>query len=145
MSDILTRAQVRVPGVAHTKDEAIREAGQILMDAGSVGPTYIDSMFEREKSVSTFMGNYLAIPHGMLDAKEAILRPALSIARYDQGIDWDGNEVRFVVGIAGDGDSHLEILSRIALIFAETDEVDRLLAARSADEIYQLLHAVNED
>lgn len=143
MSDILSLSQIKVPGRARTKDEAIREVGGILIEAGAVGESYIDSMFEREKSVSTYMGNYLAIPHGMLDAKEAIIRPALAVARYDDHIDWDGNEVRFVVGIAGDGDSHLEILSRIALVFAEMDEVERLLAAGSADEIYQILHTVN--
>lgn len=145
MSEILAPAQVRAPGRATTKADAIREAGEILIDAGSVGPGYVDSMFEREKSVSTYMGNYLAIPHGMLEAKGEVLRPALSVARYDRPIDWDGNEVRFVVGIAGDGDAHLEILSRIALIFAEIDEVERLLAADSAAEIYDLLHAVNEE
>ncbi|HJU03227.1 MAG TPA: PTS sugar transporter subunit IIA, partial [Actinomycetes bacterium] len=63
MSDVLTLSQVRMPGTATTKDDAIREAGQILVDAGAVEPGYIDSMFDRERSVSTYMGNYLAIPH----------------------------------------------------------------------------------
>src|SRR5919204_182359 len=61
MSDVLTLSQVRVPGTARSKDDAIREAGEILVDAGAVDPDYIDSMFERERSVSTYMGNYLAI------------------------------------------------------------------------------------
>lgn len=144
MSEILTVGQIKVPGTAGTKDEAIREAGQILVDAGAVTPSYVDAMFEREKSVSTYMGNFLAIPHGTNEAKDTILRSALSVVRYDRPVDWGGNEVRFAVGIAGVNNEHLDILGRIAVVFADTDEVDKLLAASSAEEIYELLDAVNE-
>jgi len=145
MSDILTPNRIRVPGRAVSKDDAIREAGQLLVDAGAVLPDYVDAMFEREKSVSTYMGNYLAIPHGTNEAKDTIRSSALSVVRYDAPVDWDGNEVRFAVGVAGVDNGHLEILSRIAILFADPDEVDKLLAATSADELYELLAAVNEE
>ena len=145
MSDILTLAQIRVPGTAGSKDDAIREAGQILVDADAVSPAYVDAMFDREKSLSTYMGNYLAIPHGTNEAKDTISKSALSVVRYESPIDWDGHEVRFAVGIAGLNNGHLEILSKIAIVFADTDEVDRLLAASSAEEVYDLLHAVNDE
>ncbi|SFF86990.1 PTS sugar transporter subunit IIA [Blastococcus tunisiensis] len=144
MSDVLTRSQISVSGAATNKDDAIREAGQILVDAGAVAPAYVDAMFEREKSVSTYMGNYLAIPHGTNEAKDAIGRSAISVVRYDAPIDWDGKEVRFAVGIAGVDNGHLEILGKIAIVFSDADEVDKLLAAGSADELYDLLQAVNE-
>ena len=145
MSEILTVSQIKVPGSATTKDEAIREAGQILVDTGAVRPAYVDAMFEREKSVSTFMGNYLAIPHGTNEAKDEITASALSVVRYDPPIDWDGNEVRFAVGIAGYEGGHLEILGKIAVIFSDTDEVDKMIAAGSAEEVFDLLNAVNEE
>jgi PTS system mannitol-specific IIA component len=145
MSDVLTLSQIKVPGTARSKDDAIREAGEILVDAGAVTPSYIDSMFEREKSVSTYMGNYLAIPHGTNESKELINRSALSVIRYDQPIDWDGNEVRFALGIAGYQGGHMDILSKIAILFSDTDEVDKLIAAQSAEEIFDLLNAVNEE
>jgi mannitol PTS system EIIA component len=145
MSDVLTLSQIRVPGTARSKDDAIREAGEMLVEAGAVTPEYIDSMFERERSVSTYMGNYLAIPHGTNESKESIKRSALSVIRYDQPIDWDGNEVRFALGIAGYQGGHMDILSRVAIVFSDTDEVDKLLAAGSAQEIYDLLNAVNEE
>ncbi|MFL6190714.1 MAG: PTS sugar transporter subunit IIA [Actinomycetes bacterium] len=144
MSDILTLSLIKVPGTAASKDDAIREAGQLLVDAGAVDPDYVGAMFEREKSVSTYMGNSLAIPHGTNEAKDTIQRSALSVVRYDRPIDWDGNEVRFVVGIAGVEGGHLEILGKIAIVFSDTDEVDKLVAAGSAQEIYDLLNAVNE-
>ena len=145
MSDVLSLSQVKMPGTARSKDDAIREAGAILVDAGAVDPSYIDSMFDREKSVSTYMGNYLAIPHGTNESKESIKRSALSVIRYDEPVDWDGNEVRFALGIAGYQGGHMDILSRIAVIFSDTDEVDKLLAARSSQELYDLLNAVNEE
>ena len=145
MSDILTLDQVKVPGTARTKDDAIREAGGILVDAGAVDPDYIDSMFEREKSVSTYMCNYLASPHGTNESKESIKRSALTVIRYPKAIDWDGNEVLFALGIAGYQGGHMDILSRIAIVFSDTDEVDKLVAARSSQEIFDLLNAVNEE
>ena len=60
-------------------------------------------------------------------------------------IDWDGNEVRFAVGIAGLNNGHLEILGKIAVIFSDMDEVDKMIAAGSANEVYDLLNAVNEE
>jgi PTS system mannitol-specific IIA component len=145
MSDILTVSQIKVPGTATSKDEAIKEAGQILVDAGAVTGEYVNAMYEREKSVSTYMGNFLAIPHGTNEAKDAIKASALSVVRYDTPIDWDGNEVRFAVGIAGLNNGHLEILGKIAVIFSDMDEVDKMIAAGSADEVYELLNAVNEE
>ena len=145
MGDILTASQIKTPGTATNKDEAIREAGQILVDSGAVGPEYIDAMFEREKSVSTYMGNFLAIPHGTNEAKDSIKASALSVVRYENPIDWDGNEVRFAIGIAGYEGGHLEILGKVAIVFSDMDEVDKLVAAGSAQELYDLLNAVNED
>jgi PTS system mannitol-specific IIA component len=145
MSEILTVSQIKVPGTATSKDEAIKEAGQILVDAGAVTSEYVDAMYEREKSVSTYMGNFLAIPHGTNEAKDEIKASALSVVRYENPIDWDGNEVRFAVGIAGLNNGHLEILGKIAVIFSDMDEVDKMIAAGSAEEVFEILNAVNEE
>src|SRR3954469_25131179 len=145
MSDVLPLPMIKVPGAATSKDDAIREAGRLLVDAGAVSPAYVDAMFDRERSVSTYMGNYLAIPHGTNEAKDSITSSALSVVRYDAPIDWDGNEVRFAVGVAGVNNGHLEILNRIAILFADPDEVDKLVAATSGDQLYQLLHEVNDE
>ncbi|MFE5671136.1 PTS sugar transporter subunit IIA [Agromyces sp. NPDC056523] len=141
---ILPPENVRiVPGGAN-RDEAIREAGRILVDAGAVDASYIDSMLERESTVSTYMGNWLAIPHGTNEAKDLIRRSAMSLLRYEEPIDWGGEPARFVVGIAGLENEHLEILSKIAIVFSDEEQVDRLLAAGSADELVNVLAEVNE-
>ncbi len=142
--EILPAGNVRLAGGASSRDDAIREAGAILVEAGAVDPGYVDSMLEREASVSTYMGNYLAIPHGTNEAKDQIRRSALSVIRYDEPVDWGGEETRFVVGIAGIENEHLDILSKIAIIFSDDDAVQRLVDARSAEELHALLSEVNE-
>jgi PTS system mannitol-specific IIA component len=142
---ILEQVNVVAAGAATTKDEAIKEAGALLVAAGAVTQAYVDSMFDREASVSTYMGNFLAIPHGTNEAKESILHSALSLVRYDTPIDWNGNPVRFAVGIAGLNNEHLAILSKIAVVFSDEDEVQKLIDAGSAGEIYALLEEVNAE
>jgi PTS system mannitol-specific IIA component len=144
MSEILSGSSIVAAGSATTRDDAIREAGQLLVDAGAVKPEYLDAMLAREASVSTYMGNYLAIPHGTNEAKDQIRRSALSVVRYDEPVDWGGEEARFVVGIAGIENEHLDILSKIAIIFSDDDAVQRLVDARSAEELHGLLSEVNE-
>jgi mannitol PTS system EIIA component len=143
MGQVLQLSQIRTEGEATTKLEAMREAHDILVEAGAVTAAYLPAMLEREASVSTYMGNFLAIPHGTNESKEAILSSALSFVRYGQPIDWDGNPVHFVVGIAGIGNEHLDILSKIAIVFSDEDEVDALLKASSGEEILDILGEVN--
>lgn len=144
MTAVLDTSRIRLGGTATDRDAAIREVGELLVASGAITPAYVDAMFDREQTVSTYMGNLLAIPHGTNEAKDAILRSALAVIRYDSVIDWGGNEVRFVVGIAGKGDEHLPILSAIALVFSDTEQVDRLLAASTPDEVLELLGDVND-
>ncbi|WP_072312772.1 PTS sugar transporter subunit IIA [Agrococcus sp. Marseille-P2731] len=141
---VLTLEQITTTPKASTKDEAIQEAADMLVAAGAVTPEYADAMREREQSVSTYMGNLLAIPHGTNESKDSILDSALSVARYETPIDWDGNPVKFVIGIAGKDGGHLEILSKIAIVFADEDEVAKLEQAADPAAILELLGDVNE-
>ena len=134
-----------LPGSARTRDEAITEAGRLLVASGAVEPSYVDAMHERERSVSTHMGNGLAIPHGTLTAKADIRRTAITFAHYPDGVDWDGEPVRFAVGIAGLNNEHLDILSKIAIVFSDEDEVQKLIEAADANELFTLLEEVNAE
>jgi PTS system mannitol-specific IIA component len=63
--------------------------------------------------------------------------------RYENPIDWGGEEVRFAVGIAGQNNEHLDILSKIAILFSDEDDVARLIDAPDADALYAQLSEVN--
>ena len=142
-AEVLDTDTITLHGSARTKDEAIREAGQMLVEAGAVDSGYIAAMYDREKSVSTFMGNGLAIPHGTNEAKQFINRSAMSFVRVDQPIDWNGNPVRFVIGIAGKNKEHLTILGKIARIFSNTESVQALENATTEQEVLDILGKVN--
>ncbi|MEN9740913.1 MAG: hypothetical protein RLZ72_1179 [Actinomycetota bacterium] len=139
MNNVLTTDAIRLSGSATSRDGAIAEVGAMLVATGAVTPEYVDAMFARESSVSTYMGNLLAIPHGTNEAKDEILRSAVAVIRYDADIDWGGNPVRFVIGIAGKGDSHLEVLGSIAMVFSDMTAVERLLDAQSSDDVLHVL------
>ncbi len=100
-------------------------------------------MHDREKSVSTYMGNFLAIPHGTNEAKGLIKSSAISVVRYPDGIDWNGNPVKFVIGIAGANDEHLELLSKIAEVFLDTEAVAALEKAGTREEIADTFKGMN--
>ncbi|WP_181310556.1 PTS mannitol transporter subunit IICBA [Nocardioides campestrisoli] len=139
---VLSEDAIVLSGRASTRDEAITEAGELLVEVGAVEPSYVESMHEREESVSTHMGNGLAIPHGTNEAKAAIRRTAISFVRYPEGVDWNGKRAEFVVAIAGAGDDHLALLSRIAEIFVDAAQVERLRAAASPAEVLDVLEGV---
>ena len=141
--EILARESVVLNGSATTRDAAIDEAGRLLLARGAVDEDYVRAMHEREQSVSTYMGSFLAIPHGTNAAKDHIRKSAVSVIRYPEGIDWNGKQVKFVVGVAGINNEHLHILSSIAKVFTNKEQVARLEAATSEDEILELFGKVN--
>ena len=141
---LLPDSAIVLHGTARTRDDAINEAGQLLVATGAVQPAYIQSMHDREKSVSTYVGNHLAIPHGTNEAKLSINATGLSFIRYPEGIDWngDGELARFVVGIAGAGDDHLALLGSIAHVFLDEDKLAALDAATTKADVAAVLDSV---
>ncbi|CDQ46437.1 PTS mannitol transporter subunit IICBA [Mycolicibacterium neoaurum] len=137
--DVLPLSSIVLSGTGSTASAAIDEAGGLLVTAGAVEPGYVTAMHEREKSVSTYMGNGLAIPHGTNDAKTAIRKTGISFVRYAEPIDWNGKPAEFVVGIAGAGNDHMALLTKIAHVFLDKEQVARLRAATSAEEIRAVL------
>ncbi|WP_422934074.1 PTS mannitol transporter subunit IICBA [Sinomonas sp. P47F7] len=141
--NILRRESVILAGSAGDMPSAIDEAGHLLKATGAIDDEYIQSMHERERSVSTFMGNGLAIPHGTNEAKPHIASSAVTFVRYAQPIDWQGKPVTFVVGIAGKDKEHLGILAKIAKVFGDKEQVARLEAAQTVDEVLDIFGKVN--
>ena len=136
---ILAPSSIVLDGTATDSASGIDEAGALLVAAGAVDEGYVEAMHDREATVSTFMGNGLAIPHGTNEAKSSITRSAMSFVRYPGGIDWNGNPTTFVIGIAGVGDEHLALLQRVAMTFSDPAQVQRLENATTTDEILEIL------
>ena len=140
---VLALNSIELNGTATDKAGAIKEAGDLLVASGNVDPSYVDSMYERERSVSTYMGNLLAIPHGTNEAKTLIKQSCISLVRYANGITWNGNPVKFVIGIAGAGNDHLALLGKIAEVFLDESKIAELEAATSPQQIKDAFGKVN--
>ncbi|WP_418431766.1 PTS mannitol transporter subunit IICBA [Alistipes finegoldii] len=136
---ILQPGNIRIGLPAEPKEEAIRRAGELLVAGGYARPEYVDAMLRREELATTCLGMGLAIPHGTSDAKERVLRSGIVILQYPDGVDFDGEKAHLIVGIAGVGDEHLEILARLSASFEDEELLQRLMTATDPQVIYDAL------
>lgn len=125
-----------------TKEECIQRAGNLLLESGYVGKEYIDGMFLREESFPTYIGNGIAIPHGVNEVKKEIKHSGIVVMTYPKGIDWNGEKVRLVIGIAGSEGEHLTILGHIAQSLMTQEAVDELVDGYTKEEIHQLFTTI---
>ena len=109
----------------------------------------VKSIIEREKKMSTGIGEGLAVPHGMIEGGPKI-RGVIGISR--KGIDYeaiDGKPVFLIVLIAtpeAHYDQHLQVLAGIAKIFGQDPEIkNRMIKARTAAEVHEILQTGHAD
>ena len=133
--ELLQKKNIIVNCKAKEKEEIIREIGQILCSSGYVEESYIEGMLLREQSFSTNIGNNIAIPHGVEAAKKDIKSSGIAVMTFPEGTLWNGEVVKIVIGIAGKGDEHLEILANIADKLSTVKAVEDMVKS-SVDEIY---------
>lgn len=112
---LLTPELVQLGARAASKEDAIRQAGELLVRAGCAAPGYVDGMLARERTMSTYLGSGVAIPHGTFDEIALVRRTGISVLQVPEGIEWeDGEKAYLVIGIAAQGDEQVEVLQRLA-------------------------------
>ncbi len=132
----LDAAAVRISASPSDKTDAIRQVGSILVDCGNIEPGYVDSMLARERVANTFLGNGIAIPHGIPKDRGLIRQTGVAVLQVPSGVEWNpGEKVHLVVGIAAKSDEHLEILSNLTDVLSDADEADRLAHTHDARDI----------
>jgi PTS system mannitol-specific IIA component len=145
LTELLAPASIRLDATAADRDDAIRQTGAALVEAGAVDASYVDAMLERENSVSTFVGEGVAIPHGTLAGKDAVKDDAIVVLRFPDGVDWDGNPVSVAVGIAAKGNGHIALLSQLATVLLDPDKAAALRGATTPEQVYELLASDEDD
>ncbi|MGX6961771.1 PTS sugar transporter subunit IIA [Vagococcus xieshaowenii] len=142
----LTKEMIVLKQEITTKEEAIKKAGNLLVENGCVDEAYVDAMFERNEMLSTYMGNFIAIPHGTDEAKKYVKKSGISVVQIPNGVrfgdDEDEKMTMMVFGISGIGNEHLEILQKIAIFCADVENVVKLVSANTEEEIISLLQEV---
>ena len=124
---------------SESKEEAILRAGHLLEAAGYVDPGYAESMLEREKIVTTYIGMGLAIPHGTSETKALVRNSGIVVLQYPDGVDFGEEKARLVIGIAGVGDAHLDILAKISSSLDDEEVLERLSVTSDPEEIFKAL------
>lgn len=139
MKDILKRNSVTVGLPTEGYQDVIRRSGAMLVAEGYATEKYIQGMLERDKVFSTAIGNGIAIPHGAKEYKDEIRATGLVVLTYPDGVPWNDDSVKLVIGIAARGDEHVAILERVVDLFEDAEDVDAIVAANDADRLYRLL------
>jgi mannitol/fructose-specific phosphotransferase system IIA component len=89
--------------------------------------------------VSVYIGNHVAIPHGIHGSENEIIKSGLSLIQLPEGVSFGENKIAYVViGIAGKGNEHMNYLQKIALICSEIDNVEKIRNATTKQEILKL-------
>ncbi|HGO5815775.1 TPA: PTS mannitol transporter subunit IICBA [Mannheimia haemolytica] len=138
----LQAAQVFLGLQANSKEDAIRFAGEQLVKAGFVQPSYVDAMFAREQMVSTYLGEGLAVPHGTSDAKDSVLKTGIVVCQYPNGVRFTDEEdgvAKLVVGIAAKGNDHIQILSAITNALDDEQAMKTLTSTNDVEKVLALL------
>jgi mannitol/fructose-specific phosphotransferase system IIA component len=137
---ILSKDRISLQASATDKAGAIRKAGELLVESGCVLPEYIDGMLTREQSMSTSLGNGVAIPHGVYENRDHILRTGISVLQLADGVEWDeGEKVYLVIGIAAKSDEHVGVLSNLADVVDHEETLAELLSTTDPDVILKHL------
>jgi len=136
----LTSASIRLGARVATKEEAIRAAGQVLVEAGNIAPGYVASMLGREQQANTFLGNGIAIPHGMQKDRELIHRTGISVVQLPDGVEWNqGQTARLIVGIAAKSDEHLAVLAALTDVLDDPNVARQLAKTLDPNDIIAAL------
>ena len=124
---ILELNRIQVQAVAAEKKEAIQKSGELLVQSGCVAAAYVDGMLAREETMSTYLGNGVAIPHGQYDNRDDVFQTAISVLQIPVGVEWeDGEKAYLIIGIAATSDEHIGVLSKLAEVVEDEDLVEKL-------------------
>ena len=137
---ILSKDRISLQASAVDKADAIRKAGELLVTTGCVLPDYVEGMLTREQSMSTSLGNGVAIPHGIYENRDHILKTGISVLQLEDGVDWDeGEKVFMVIGIAASSDEHVGVLSSLADVIDNEENLAELLKTNDPDVVVKYL------
>ena len=132
----LTPQNIRIGARAANKNEAIRAAGQVLVESGFIEPGYIESMIGREGQANTYLGNGISIPHGMAKDRELIRATGISVVQLPDGVEWGpGKVAHLIVGIAAKSDEHLGVLSALTDVLDDPARAQMLAKTKDPNDI----------
>jgi len=142
---ILAADRIQLQATAVGKLDAIRKAGQLLVDSGCVKPAYVEGMLAREETMSTYLENGVAIPHGKDENRKDIMQTGISILQIPDGIEWEPGETAYlIVGIAALSDEHIDILTALSEVIEDESLITQLQNTKDVQLILSHLSGSND-
>ena len=138
----LTEKDIFLGLTTQNKEEAIRFAGQKLVDNGYVKPVYIEAMLERERLTSTYLGESIAVPHGTIEAKESVINTGIVFCQYPAGVEFGeeaDDKAKIVIGIAARNNEHLDVIAKLTNALDDPNIIGKLSSTTHFDEVLAIL------
>ncbi|SMB82624.1 PTS system D-mannitol-specific IIA component, Fru family /PTS system D-mannitol-specific IIB component, Fru family /PTS system D-mannitol-specific IIC component, Fru family [Pasteurella testudinis DSM 23072] len=138
----LQKEQIFLGLKAANKEEAIRFAGEQLVKAGFAKPDYVPAMFEREKLVSTYLGEGVAVPHGTIEAKDEVIKTGIVFCQYPDGVQFTDEEdgvAKLVIGIAAKNNEHIAVVTSITSALDSEESIELLTTTSDVEQVLALL------
>lgn len=136
---VLPKSDLHIGLPSVSMNEAIEFVGGRLVERGAAEGGYVEGMKKREETVSTYLGNGVAMPHGTFEAKQFIKGTGIVVAQYPEGVDWGAGTAYLVIGLAADGDDHVKVLSTMAEVLQDEDLCSTLWTTTDADFLFNTL------
>ena len=143
MTDLVQQAGIKLDVTASSPEEAVDICGKLLVELGAATSAYAEAMWEREQIFPSAIGLGFAIPHGTDASRAYVVFDQLVFLRLASPIDWADEEVTCVLGIASQGDGHVELLGNLAELIQDEEKLAILQTSQSPEEISQLLLGSN--
>ncbi|MFB6466905.1 fructose-specific PTS transporter subunit EIIC [Cytobacillus sp. Hz8] len=149
ITELLTRDTINISMIGKSKTEAIDELVAVLNQAGKLNNanTYREEILKREELSTTGIGDGIAIPHAKTSAvKNAAIAFGKSVSGVDyESLDQQPTHLFFMIAAPeGANNTHLEALSRLSTILMKKDVRERLMSAKSVDEILEIIDSHDE-
>lgn len=135
----ISASSIRLNQPSVSKVEAIRAAGELLVQQGCVDEAYVDGMIERERLLSTYMGMGIAIPHGTSEANAFVKKKGIVLLQYPEGVEFGDEKAQLVFGIAGVGDEHIALLEKICDALDDEEILEEMKTTDHVEWILQVL------
>jgi hypothetical protein len=90
---------------------------------------------------NTYLGNGIAIPHGLPKDRELIVQTGISVSQFPEGVQWNQGVKRWylVVAIAARSDEHIELLANLTDVLDDPETVQRLARTSEPADIIERL------
>lgn len=150
IKDILSPESMIMDLKATTKDEAINEMADLEVATGIVNnkEKFVESIWAREKESTTGIGGGIAMPHAR---NEYINKARVLFAKSEKGVDFDSLDQQpvhlffMITAPAGADNTHLQALAKLSSLLINPDLVEKLKAAKTADEVIDLFSQAEAD